>query len=148
MLFRGSRDGWSYQIIHAKIDNQGPTITIIKTRKGRIFGGFASVSWDGSGTGKADSNAFLFSVDLAMKNPVNLSSQSKPIYCHPHTGPYFGSSKVFCVRSDANTGTTSSFNVNDIFKDLPKAANGNCMYIDGDADFQISEVEVFRVIPN
>jgi hypothetical protein len=49
LLFRGSRDGWSAEIIHAKIDNQGPTITIIKTRKGKIFGGFASVSWDTSG---------------------------------------------------------------------------------------------------
>jgi hypothetical protein len=76
LLFQGSRDGWSAEIIHAKIDNQGPTITIIKTRKGKIFGGFASVSWDTSDTEKADNNAFLFSVDLAMKNPVNLSVPS------------------------------------------------------------------------
>jgi hypothetical protein len=73
LLFRGSRDGWTAEIIHAKIDNQGPSITIIKTRKGKIFGGFASVPWDMSGIYKEDNNAFLFSVDLAMKNPVNLS---------------------------------------------------------------------------
>jgi hypothetical protein len=75
LLFRGSRDGWTAKIIHSKIDNQGPTITIIKTRKGKTFGGFASVSWDSSGgTFKEDNNAFLFSVDLGMKNPVDLSS--------------------------------------------------------------------------
>jgi hypothetical protein len=90
LLFRGSRDGWTAEIIHAKIDNQGPTITIIKTRKGKIFGGFASVSWDKSNTAKADNNAFLFSVDLAMKNPVNLSSKNKPIYCNSGSGPDFG----------------------------------------------------------
>jgi hypothetical protein len=90
LLFRGSRDGWDCKVIHAKIDDQGPTITIIKTLKGNIFGGFASVSWESScyGSGfrgfnsmggpiskfsKADQNAFLFSVDLGIKSPVNLS---------------------------------------------------------------------------
>ena len=63
-------------MIHAKIDNQGPTITIIKTRKGKIFGGFASVSWDTSDSGKVDNDAFLFSVDLAMKNPAIVSQSS------------------------------------------------------------------------
>jgi hypothetical protein len=48
LLFRGSRDGWNAKIIHSKIDDHGPTITIIKTRKGKIFGGFASVPWESS----------------------------------------------------------------------------------------------------
>jgi hypothetical protein len=52
------------------------------------------------------------------------------------------------VSGNANTDKSSNFNVNDTYKDLPKAANGRCMYIDGDADFQVSEVEVYKVIPN
>jgi hypothetical protein len=52
------------------------------------------------------------------------------------------------VPANANTDTSSSFDVRDTYKDLPKAANGNCMYIDGDENFQISEVEVYKVIAN
>ena len=39
-------DGWASSQIHAKIDNQGPTITIIKTTKNKIFGGFTTIPWD------------------------------------------------------------------------------------------------------
>jgi hypothetical protein len=104
LLFRGSRDGWTAKIIHAKIDNQGPTITIIKTLKGKIFGGFASVSWEGEGH-KTDNDAFLFSVDLGVKNTVNHSSEEEPItpiYCTPEIGPFFGQRKVFCIHTNAN----------------------------------------------
>jgi hypothetical protein len=103
LKFRGSRDGWTAEIIHARIDNQGPTITIIKTLKGKIFGGFSSVSWDTSEVDKEDKNAFLFSVDLGIKNPVNLSSSYKPIKCSKSNGPYFGGNWVFYVPPNANT---------------------------------------------
>jgi hypothetical protein len=52
------------------------------------------------------------------------------------------------VPADANSDTSSNFAVDDTYKDLPTAANGKCMYIDGDTDFQISEVEIYKVIPN
>ena len=83
-----------------------------------------------------------------MKNPVNPSSSLKPIYCDPGTGPWFGDNNVFYVPADANTDTSPNFNVYDSYKNLPTAANGKCMYIDGDANFQISEVEIYKVIPN
>ena len=89
-----------------------------------------------------------------MKNPANLSYVYNPIYCHPNSGPNFGHSifsdnrTVFYVPANANTDISSDFNVKDNYKDLPKAANGKCMYIDGDTDFQISEVEIYKVIPN
>ena len=95
---------------------------------------------------KADQNAFLFSVDLGIKNTVNLSSKKKPIFCDKHTGPAFGESIVFYVPADENKKV--SFSVNDSYTNLPKAANGGCMYIDGDSHFQVSDVEVFKVIPN
>jgi hypothetical protein len=101
---------------------------VIKTRKGKIFGGFASVSWEfpfpytvrgwrveielKSCTGTpADVNAFLFSVDMGIKNPVNLSSSNKPIVCNPCTGPYFGENNVFHVPANANTDISSGFYV-------------------------------------
>jgi hypothetical protein len=123
LLFRGSRDGWSAKIIHSKIDGQGPTITIIKTQKGKIFGGFASVSWESNATKhyyngsayvehsknyKPDKNTFLFSVDLAIKNSRNLSEEYGYIVCRSDYGPIFGDHDLY-VPADANTGKSSGF---------------------------------------
>ena len=47
LLFRGSRDGFAAAIFHSKCDNQGPTVTIVKSGN-NIFGGFTELSW-GSG---------------------------------------------------------------------------------------------------
>ena len=80
---------------------------------------------------------------------MNLSSSDKPLYCLTNYGPFFSyGSTIFYVPDNANTGKKLPFNVTDAYKDLPKASNGYCMYVDGDSDFQISEVEVYKVIPN
>ena len=65
LLYRGTRDGWTGEQIHCKIDYKGPTITIIKTNTGKIFGGYTFVSWDRSASYKTDNEAFIFSVDLS-----------------------------------------------------------------------------------
>ena len=43
---------------------------------------------------------------------------------------------------------SSNVYVNNIFKDLPKADNNKCMYINGDYNFTAEEVEIYKVIPN
>ena len=43
LLYRGSRDGWKASDFHAKCDNKGATITVIRSTDGFIFGGFADV---------------------------------------------------------------------------------------------------------
>jgi hypothetical protein len=38
LLYKGSRDGFNAKDFHRLCDNKGPTITVIRTRQGRIFG--------------------------------------------------------------------------------------------------------------
>ena len=52
LLFRGSRDGWKHLNFHSKCDNQGPTITFIKTSLGRLCGGFTPLPWESTGVWK------------------------------------------------------------------------------------------------
>ena len=61
LLYRATRDGFTD--FHSRCDNQGPTVTLFRTDDGRLCGGFASTSWDSSGSFKHDSNAFLFNLD-------------------------------------------------------------------------------------
>jgi hypothetical protein len=39
LLYRASRDGYNAVNFHAKCDNRGKTVTIIKTKKNYVFGG-------------------------------------------------------------------------------------------------------------
>jgi hypothetical protein len=45
LLYRGSRDGLTSQLIHEKCDDKGPTITVVKAPDGHILGGYLSVDW-------------------------------------------------------------------------------------------------------
>jgi hypothetical protein len=49
LLYRGSTDGFGSSNFHAQCDNRGPTVTIIKTTNGSVFGGYAAGSWSSSG---------------------------------------------------------------------------------------------------
>ena len=75
-------DGWTAEQIHSKIDNLGSTITIVKTIKNKIFGGFTTIPWDKSNTYKSDTSAFTFSVDYCSKYPANPANAGNAIYCH------------------------------------------------------------------
>lgn len=61
LLYRMTRDGLNASTCHSKIDNQGPTVTVVKSKEtGRVFGGYASVAWNTSRGGTKDENAFLY----------------------------------------------------------------------------------------
>ena len=62
LLFRGTRDGFTSESFIRKCVSQGPTLFIVKSEKGNIFGGFASHSWPGKEKSASDSKAFLFSL--------------------------------------------------------------------------------------
>ena len=67
LIYRGTRDGMTSNKFHEKCDNQGPTITLIKTDK-NIFGGYTSISWSSDGNYHTSPDCFIFTL---------ISSQSK-----------------------------------------------------------------------
>ena len=67
LLFRASQDGDSMDTFHEKCDNKGPTLVIIKSKKGKRFGGYNPLSWDSSYTYKNHPFTFLFSLDKKKK---------------------------------------------------------------------------------
>ena len=72
MLYKGTLDGDTYDIFHKKCDNQGPTISIIESTDGQIFGGYASKSWDiNSKSDIPDPDSFLFNINIKKKYGVS-----------------------------------------------------------------------------
>ena len=74
-VYTASADGWMASNFHSKSDNVGPTLVIIQTTFGKVFGGFTKSNWGGnSSLWVQDTNCFLFSIDLKRKNRLQQSS--------------------------------------------------------------------------
>ena len=88
LLFRGSTHGWSPDKFHQLCDDKGPTITIMKSKAARVFGGFTQLSWGGNSGWKKDEKAFIYSIDR--KQIYRVDKAEKAIHCDSDRGPNFG----------------------------------------------------------
>ncbi|CAB4444553.1 unnamed protein product [Rhizophagus irregularis] len=100
LLYRASRDGNTAAAFHAKCDNKGPTIVVVKIKNSeRIVGGYNPLFWDSSGGFKITDNGFIFS--FSDKNNLQTATvaynivRSRSIYCHKTCGPVFGCNDLY-----------------------------------------------------
>ena len=64
LLFRGSEYGFRMADCHRCVDGQGPTLVLVRTTSGSVFGGYAGGSWASSGGYvNAGGRSFLFSLE-------------------------------------------------------------------------------------
>ena len=63
LIYQASKDGDKNKDFHSKCDGKENTLTLIKTTKGRKFGGFVNVKWVSSPKYIKDENAFVFSLE-------------------------------------------------------------------------------------
>lgn len=92
LLFKGSDngDGWDVSDFHRKCDNQGATLTVMKSSAGKVFGGFASISWQSISGGDwgRDEESFIYSMDL--KTTYRPTDYDMALYLDKDYGPSFG----------------------------------------------------------
>ena len=172
LIYSARLDGDDAQTFHKLCDNMGPTLVIIKSNNGKIFGGFTRENWAGNGY-KYDKDAFLFSLEKRLK--ANSSNNNNSIYCNITYGPTFGGGHDLyicsgCLKKNAsynNNNFTYVFGnnpaqVNNGFDgfgwdnnqiNLGKAFNawgakGKNNDLAGSYNFICNEVEVYSVIEN
>jgi len=149
LLYRASRDGWDSSDFHAKCDNEGETLTLIKCTDGYVFGGYASVSWkSGSGSPQSAPGSFLFSLHgPSREGPVKLHLKDPndgcAMRCHSSFGPTFGEASDFHLSSNANNCTGSGTRLGKTYH-LPDGQSPDTFFT-GQFNFQAAEVEVFSV---
>ncbi len=90
LLYRGTRDGCDAYQFHKHCDDWAPTLTIIRSNHGKIFGGFSDQPWTGQDGGKSSNKAWIFSIDEGAKFPVRQKFQSCAIFTKQDYGPTFG----------------------------------------------------------
>jgi hypothetical protein len=89
LLYSGSINGWSPYRFHELCDEKGPTIIIMKSKAGRVFGGFAMQSWDSvTDDYKPDDKAFIYSIDR--QQIYRVIDPQKALFCGQYYGPCFG----------------------------------------------------------
>ena len=49
LIYRASEHGYTAKSFHNYCDDKGPTLIIIKSSEGWIFGGYTTQSWSGDG---------------------------------------------------------------------------------------------------
>ena len=138
LIYKATRDGDKSEIFHTMCDSYQNTVVLIKTSKGRIFGGFTHEKWEGEDINKIDNRAFLFSVDRQKVYTVQKNEEA--IGCYKLNGPDFCGWQIvvhdnFLSNKQCYTGEKGvNFNTEEDYE-----LNG------GEKYFGIDELEVFQV---
>ena len=150
LLYRVSRDTASPGKFHMRCDNKGPTLMIIKTIEGYVFGGFNPISWVSEYMYNETDNAYLFS--------LTDGKYRKPLKC-----PVYKTMKKFAIKQNENDfspgfGETDNADLFIAFKNLknsysrldnvykcPKGYRPNEFLAGKQNDWKIEDVEVYAV---
>ncbi|MFT7382411.1 MAG: hypothetical protein ACI9Z3_002305, partial [Roseivirga sp.] len=88
LLYRRTLDGANSNAFHAKANNQGPTLILIKANNGTVFGGYTNAEWSSNSGYVNGPKSFLFNLTTDKRGSV--TSPPYSIYNRSDYGPTFG----------------------------------------------------------
>lgn len=109
LIFRGTRDSFNASTFHKLCDDKGPTICLIKSDSGRVFGGYTSISWKSDNSFYPDEKAFVFSLS---DKTVHRQYQNKEtaVFHYSEIMVFFGNGDLV-VTSNSDQSPTSYSNL-------------------------------------
>ena len=135
---------------HAKCDNKGATITVIRSTDGFMFGGFSDKPWTSSNKYCESDKAFLFFFKIPSNEVGPTKIRTKQNVCSGATyhissyGPRFGGGlSELHIDSDSNNNINSYSNLG-ITYEIPPVQTYT--FLVGSNYFKVSEIEVFQII--
>jgi hypothetical protein len=145
LLYKASRDGFKASKFHDKCNNKGPTVSIIRSTDGYIFGGYTSKSWNSYSRTIAefvkDANSFIFTLTNPNGIPPTMYSNITPkdsIYDWYLCVPTFGVYDVN-VFDESNANQKSYTNFPRSYQDTTGYGKNT---FTGTMFFQTNEIEV------
>ena len=151
LMYRATKDGDLSKDFHSQCDFIGPNLTLVKTKRGFVFGGFTIKNWKhlykdikkddpDNGTEYKDEKAFCFSVNKR-KIYENGFNNENAIFCNNNYGACFKNYffKIFdkCFKNGGVCGRIDESNFVGMAKDYE--FNG------GEEKFNVEEIEVFQI---
>ena len=144
LIYRATEDGDDSNSFFDKCRNMGPTISLIKTKEDRIFGGFSKAEWTDSQANVKlrDDKAFLFSLDN--KERYKVLKPEIAISCYPdnYTLVYGNKDDRYGIRLFTNFLDKNNYeNLASKSYDTPSE-----YCLSGHNKFEVEDVEVFQVL--
>eukprot|EP01133_Synstelium_polycarpum_P018258 gene18258-21850_t len=150
LLYRGSEDGFSATKFHELCNLRGPTVTILRSTNGCVFGGYGASSWDShSGYFGGVKESFLFTlVNVFNIPPTKYSARPGGVstqYGYEKAMAVFGSGKGFDIYiSDACNEHSTSYSDFSSCAFADTTGRGVTTFA-GTSKFQIEEMEVYSI---
>ena len=142
-LYKASKDGFTAKAFHERCDKKGPTLTVVQSREGWIFGGYNSTSWQSTGDFTNSKHTFLFT----LKNPNRIPPTR--YFCKASYYPYavFNGAECGPVFPD---GLTTMHPTTGPRIDFPTGYEdttgfGRSTFTGNHGTFEAADVEVFTV---
>ncbi|CAF1928429.1 unnamed protein product [Rotaria magnacalcarata] len=114
LLYKATQDGFRAIDFHRLCDNQTHTVTIIQSKTGYLFGGYAQIPWSSRNTYQTDLKAFIFTLTnpksvLPTRFLIKGGFEQYSIYHGATYGPTFGGGHDILVpdKSNENSGYTN-----------------------------------------
>ena len=145
LMYNSDVDGDDASVFHKKCDYKFPTLTVIESENGRIFGGFTYIAWTtGNHSTMEDPNAFVFSFDHKKKMPCH--RQAFVTYVGTDYFPIFGRGNDIHIANHFTKNRKSyselgdSYGTQEDWKDIKSYE-----YLAGTKYFKVKRLEVFYV---
>jgi len=149
LLYKATRDEFLASRFHQLCDDKGPTMTVVKSTEGWMFGGFTTQSWKGDHVYKTDPQAFMFTLTNphnipATKFSIKDDKHHLAINANQHYGPLFGVGHDLIIRDNSNKDTEWPS-----YTDFPGSyqdttGKGNTLFT-GSKDFTSLDIEVYTL---
>jgi len=147
LIYKGKKDGFQGYNFHAKCDNQGPTMTVVRVQGNRyIMGGYTSLNWGGSRGYQTDHKAFLYNLVGNRGKPVKLisSGDTYGISDNNGSGPCWGSGNNLHLYSQMNSNSNYA-NTGTSFRPEDASVNYSQDLLAGAYNFTVEDIEVFKL---
>jgi len=152
LIYKATKDGFDANVFRSLCANKGPTITVIKSSTGYIFGGYTPISWSTSGSYAYDNKSFLFSFKNASGNQSVKIENNGPHHSNQYSiyngsgyGPTFGGGHDLYICSGSNSTNSSYTNLGHSYSltGFTYSSTQIQSYLAGSYNFTTSEIEVF-----
>jgi len=145
-LFVASKDGDTAKQFHSACDAKGPTVVIIETTTGNVFGGYTDVAWSSANSAASSSNAFLFRLRPSMQRyDIKEGKKGNAIYRGKNYGPTFGSGGGHDIHiASSALSSTSSYTNGGHSYNFPSVPNYQLN--DGVKNFKVKDYVVILAI--
>ncbi|MDR3540263.1 MAG: TLD domain-containing protein [Desulfosporosinus sp.] len=147
LLYRGSRDGYTSGAFHTKCDNVGPTVSVIESHLGKLFGGFTPISWISHATGAYISNDKSFTFSLTSKIRCCMPDSTKysnAVYHHSAHCSTFGGGHDIYIASECNLMKSGCYANGNSTYQIPSQVVDFKSFYAGAYNFSVKEIEVYQ----